>query len=207
MATTYTTHYNLGKQTNHADKFSMDVITDNMDIIDAELYKNSIYSVPEIATENIGSNKINLYDDGILLGYFTTDATDGALYGKGILRAYRFNPENPETMEIGQILEFPNLGKVITRYMTAGGSWSEWKEVDENHITQTSTITNSTLSSFYKGVMAGPLSTEITGGASEVYGIVRAYKLGANRYMQIAEAVDGTRKTREYDAPSWGSWV
>jgi len=37
MATTYTTNYNLGKQENHADKFDMDVITDNADKIDAAL--------------------------------------------------------------------------------------------------------------------------------------------------------------------------
>ena len=37
MATTYTTNYNLGKQENHADKFDMDVLTDNADKIDAAL--------------------------------------------------------------------------------------------------------------------------------------------------------------------------
>lgn len=37
MATTYTTNYNLGKQENHADKFDMDVITDNADKIDSAL--------------------------------------------------------------------------------------------------------------------------------------------------------------------------
>lgn len=44
MATTYTTNYNLGKQENHADKFDMDVITDNADKIDAALtgLQNSI---------------------------------------------------------------------------------------------------------------------------------------------------------------------
>lgn len=37
MATTYTTNYNLGKQENHADKFDMEVLTDNADKIDAAL--------------------------------------------------------------------------------------------------------------------------------------------------------------------------
>jgi hypothetical protein len=40
MATTYTENYHLGKQENHADKFRMDVITANMDIIDAQMKKN-----------------------------------------------------------------------------------------------------------------------------------------------------------------------
>ena len=39
MAVTYTENYHLGKQENTADKFGMSVITQNMDVIDAELYK------------------------------------------------------------------------------------------------------------------------------------------------------------------------
>ena len=38
MATSYTQYYNLGKQTDHSDKFSMSVITDNMDKIDTALH-------------------------------------------------------------------------------------------------------------------------------------------------------------------------
>lgn len=41
MATTYTTNYNLGKQTDHADKFDMSVITDNADKIDTALKENA----------------------------------------------------------------------------------------------------------------------------------------------------------------------
>ena len=40
MATTYTENYHLGKQENHADKFRMDVITANMDIIDEQMKNN-----------------------------------------------------------------------------------------------------------------------------------------------------------------------
>lgn len=40
MATTYTENYHLGKQENHADKFRMDVITANMDIIDEQMKEN-----------------------------------------------------------------------------------------------------------------------------------------------------------------------
>ena len=37
MATTYTSNYNLGKQEDKNDNFSMDVITENMDKLDAAL--------------------------------------------------------------------------------------------------------------------------------------------------------------------------
>lgn len=42
MANTYTQYYNLGKQTDHADKFSMGVITDNADKIDAALHEQAV---------------------------------------------------------------------------------------------------------------------------------------------------------------------
>lgn len=54
MATTYTTNYNLGKQENHADKFDMDVITDNADKIDealtAKADKSTTYTKTEVDT-------------------------------------------------------------------------------------------------------------------------------------------------------------
>lgn len=40
MATTFTQYYNLGKQTDHADKFDMTVITDNADKIDTALHNH-----------------------------------------------------------------------------------------------------------------------------------------------------------------------
>lgn len=52
MATTYTPNYNLGKQEDHADKFSMNVITDNMDIIDGVMKElaDKIKSVYDLST-------------------------------------------------------------------------------------------------------------------------------------------------------------
>lgn len=41
MSTTYTPHYNLGKQEDHADKFDMNVITENADKLDAALYEQA----------------------------------------------------------------------------------------------------------------------------------------------------------------------
>lgn len=65
--TTYTENFNLGKQTDHSDMFSMDVITDNMDKIDSclknmadrleELEKNSGRSSAGLMTfDFIGRN-------------------------------------------------------------------------------------------------------------------------------------------------------
>lgn len=62
MATTYTTNYNLGKQENHADKFDMDVLTDNADKIDAALTglqsgidgKQDALSTAQLAAVNSG---------------------------------------------------------------------------------------------------------------------------------------------------------
>lgn len=58
MATTYTTNYHLGKQTDHADKFDMSVITDNADKIDTALKENA---------DDIAENKaalVELVDGG-----------------------------------------------------------------------------------------------------------------------------------------------
>lgn len=41
MSTTYTPNYNLGKQEDHADKFDMSVITENMDKIDTALHEQA----------------------------------------------------------------------------------------------------------------------------------------------------------------------
>ena len=47
---TYTEHYNLGKQTDHADKFDMDVITDNADKIDAALHEQAV-GIAEVTSD------------------------------------------------------------------------------------------------------------------------------------------------------------
>ena len=44
MATTYTSNYNLGKQEDKNDNFSMDIITENMDKIDAALSSHELDS-------------------------------------------------------------------------------------------------------------------------------------------------------------------
>lgn len=209
MATTYTPHYNLGKQTNHADKFSMDVITDDMDIIDTELYNNAKdidkYAVPDVRSDRaITEGDIQLFADGIMVGTFSRDLTGLAGDEDGVLRAYYMNPDEPGSIEIIQVLELPDTGAILMRHKLS--SWSAWIRVTETRRVALNTITSSSLSSFYAGYITGELDPDITGAASDMYGVVRAYKVGTGRYMQIAEAVDGTRKTRYYEN-TWGSWV
>lgn len=59
MSTTYTPHYNFGKQENYSDLFSMEVITDNWDILDGILYefatgKQDALSPSQLAAVNSG---------------------------------------------------------------------------------------------------------------------------------------------------------
>lgn len=72
--------------------------------------------------------------------------------------------------------------------------------------TATATIDNSALAAFYEGTIAGELAAEITGGSAQA-GVVRAYSTGSDESIQIAEAIDGTRKTRHYSSLTWSSWV
>lgn len=113
MATTYTTNFHLGMQTNTADKFDMSVITDNMPIIDTALSK----TVPSISV----------------------------------------------------------------------------------------TINNVLLEDVHEGVRAGLIATEITGLSSDTYGVVRAYALADDVYMQIAE-YNSDRKTRYKTNETWTAW-
>lgn len=59
MSTTYTPHYNFGKQENYSDLFSMEVITDNWDSLDRILYeldsgKQETLSFAQLAAVNSG---------------------------------------------------------------------------------------------------------------------------------------------------------
>lgn len=73
MATTYTTNYNLGKQENHADKFDMDVITDNADKIDAALTelqsgiddKQAALTTEQLAAVNSGVTSTDVAQIGL----------------------------------------------------------------------------------------------------------------------------------------------
>ena len=68
------------------------------------------------------------------------------------------------------------------------------------------TIDNTYLATMLEGTVAGELAAEITGGSAAA-GVVRAYKTSSTDSIQIAEAIDGTRKTRYYTSSAWSSWA
>ena len=68
-------------------------------------------------------------------------------------------------------------------------------------------IDNTALATLFEGVATGELATEITGGATAMAGVVRAYKTSSTDSIQIAEAIDGTRTTRYYTSSAWSSWA
>ena len=67
MATTYTSNYNLGKQEDKNDNFSMDVITENMDKIDAALSSheldtnNLILDIIKLIIKNKSNHEVGLF--------------------------------------------------------------------------------------------------------------------------------------------------
>lgn len=218
MATTYTTNYHLGKQTDHGDKFDMDVITDDMDIIDAQMKANSdianAYYPQIVEGEYIDHSDIAFFREGVMTGTFNLidlgiRLTDAAANQPGVLRAYTIETYDSSSQgQAMQMLELPAEGRVFVRYGTIFVQWYSWKELTEIYdIYENSTITNSDLNTFYHGTRAGLLDTAITGASSDIYGIVRAYQMGTLEYMQIAEAVDGTRRTRYQSGTNWSAWA
>lgn len=116
MATTYTPHYELGKQTDHADKFSMTVITDNMDKIDAALYGKE--DKPELQTSQIDNTALDEVYEGILTGELAAAVT-GSAACLGVVRAYTTGEGTYLQIAEGQD------GSRRTRYYSSG-SWSAW---------------------------------------------------------------------------------
>jgi len=85
MATTYTENYHLGKQENHSDRFNMNVITGNMDIID-EVLKEHEDASAKISVDS--SEEINMAKEAVSTGKFyfyfrlkqqSTDLESGAI--------------------------------------------------------------------------------------------------------------------------------
>lgn len=71
---------------------------------------------------------------------------------------------------------------------------------------KTTAIDNTALATLFEGIVTGELAAEITGGSAAA-GVVRAYKTSSTDSIQIAEAIDGTRKTRYYTSSAWSSWA
>lgn len=76
MATTYTSNYNLGKQEDKNDNFSMDVITENMDKIDAALssHELDVNNPHDVTKTQIGLDNVVNVDTTTTANI--TDSTD-----------------------------------------------------------------------------------------------------------------------------------
>lgn len=138
MATTYTTHYSLGKQEDTADKFDMSVITSDMDSIDTILYnkqdvlttaqQNAVDSgitadiLSTIKPTKVTSTITSLYLEDITTAVLV-GTIDSAIHGTddtfGVVRSYAYTNN-----KIIQIAEFCDGGRK-TRYLE-GGIWSNW---------------------------------------------------------------------------------
>ena len=122
MATTYTENYNLGMQTNTADKFDMSVITDNMPIIDEVLKANAdnVAAVtPSLSSAEIDNTALAAVSSGTVCGLIAAEVLGTQMYG--IVRAYTLESETPVLFQIAEGID----GTRKTRYNTSG-SWSAW---------------------------------------------------------------------------------
>lgn len=75
MSTTYTPNYNLGKQTDHADKFDMTVITDNADKIDTALHDHDteLADLEAGKQENLTSAQLAAANSGVTAEVLAAD--------------------------------------------------------------------------------------------------------------------------------------
>lgn len=143
MATTYTTYFNLGKQEDTADKFSMAVITNNADIIDSTLH-----TLDTGKQDSLSAGQLDACNSGIT--------------------AAKLQDITP------------------TKY--------------------SSTITSAYLEDFGNAIIVGEIDSTIH-GTDDTMGVVRSYQYASNYIIQIAEFIDGTRKTRYLSSGIWSNWI
>lgn len=139
MSTTYTTNYHLGKQTDSSDNFDMSVITDNMDIIDAQMKSN----------ENNISNCVKVHSDIIALGENcnANSVDDNTLYRLQTNSVTNFPVGYPTTGAMHYIVTIKNTsGNGVQRYQYIfsnemktkwrrsqfQNNWSAWSNVSSS---------------------------------------------------------------------------
>ena len=145
MSTTYTPNYNLGKQTDHADKFDMVVITENADKIDTALHnhdteladleagkadKSTTYSL-DVGTILASNSNLNTVTD---LGTYTSKAAASDYTnipsGADPTRAFRLIVMKDANRNICQIYdEFWTPNRWL-RPCTTSFSWGPWVLID-----------------------------------------------------------------------------
>ena len=122
MATTYTTNYHLGKQEDGSDKFSMEVITTNMDTIDAQMKANEDAAAavtPSVKSTAINNAALALVFNGTVTGSIATEITGGSAAIYGVVRAYMVS--DTDAMQICETID----GSRLTRYYTSS-AWGLW---------------------------------------------------------------------------------
>ena len=71
---------------------------------------------------------------------------------------------------------------------------------------QSGTISDTELEDFESGCLMGKISAAIH-GTDDTYGVIRAYAIKSNEWLQIVEFVDGSRKSRNYTGGGWTNWI
>jgi hypothetical protein len=71
---------------------------------------------------------------------------------------------------------------------------------------QSGVITDTELEDFESGCLMGKVSAAIH-GTDDTYGVIRAYAIKSNEWLQIVEFVDGSRKSRNYTGGDWTNWI
>lgn len=69
-----------------------------------------------------------------------------------------------------------------------------------------SKITSAYLEDFGNAIIVGEIDSTIH-GTDDTMGVVRSYQYASNYIIQIAEFIDGTRKTRYLSNGIWANWI
>lgn len=133
MSTTYTPNYNLGKQTDHADKFDMTVITDNADKIDTALHDHDteLAGLEAGKQENLTSAQLAAVNSGVTEEVLaTTRAALAELIDSGAKNHARLNDF---TATLHQVVDVEPIGGTI--HLHIGGYTSSDTDTTNYQIT------------------------------------------------------------------------
>jgi hypothetical protein len=160
MATTFTPNYNLGKQEDKNDNFSMDVITENMDKIDAALSSHELdtNNPHDVTKTQIGLSNVDNTSD---LDKPISALTQTALNLKADdldLTAHTTNTSNPHGVTKSQV----GLDNVVNVDTTTTANITD--SADKRFVSDIQrTILNNTSKSIIGELPVTILSTEWTG--------------------------------------------
>lgn len=133
MSTTYTPNYNLGKQTDHADKFDMTVITDNADKIDTALHDHDteLADLEAGKQENLTSAQLQAVNSGVTAEVLAANrAALAELIDSGAKNHARLNDF---TATLHQVVDVEPIGGTI--HLHIGGYTSSDTDTTDYQIT------------------------------------------------------------------------